>query len=168
MDVRCAGNTDVISPNTDRLAAEGIRFTHAYANTPACTPSRAIILTGKYSLSNGTVANDLPLRESEITIGNVLKDAGYRTGYIGKWHLDGIPRDKFTPPGERRQGFDFWAVWNCSHAYYGAKYFRDDPTPIKIDGYEPVAQTDLALEFLDADDDRPFCLFLSWGPPHAP
>jgi arylsulfatase A-like enzyme len=99
----------------------------------------------------------------------VLAGAGYRTGYVGKWHLDGVPRDRFTPPGPRRQGFDYWAVWNCSHAYFQGCLFRDDPArPLALDGYEPVGQTDVALEFLAADDPRPFCLFLSWGPPHAP
>ncbi|NQT89243.1 sulfatase, partial [bacterium] len=108
------------------------------------------------------------LPEDEVCIGNVLADAGYRTGYVGKWHLDGVPRDRFTPPGPRRQGFEFWAVWNCSHDYFHGRVFRDTDEAIELGGYEPVGQTDLALEFLDTLDDRPFCLFLSWGTPHAP
>ena len=168
MDMGCAGNADVISPRLDRLAAEGTRFTRAFANCPVCTPSRGTILTGRYPHVHRAVANDVPLPEDELCIAEVLRDAGYRTGYVGKWHLDGVPRDRFTPPGPRRQGFDFWAVWNCSHDYLHARLFRDTPEPIALEGYEPIGQTDLAIEFLDQDDGRPFCFFLSWGPPHAP
>lgn len=168
MDMACAGNPGVLTPSLDRLAAEGTHFSRAYANCPVCTPSRGTILTGRYPLSHRAVANDLPLPEDERTIAEVLRQAGYRTGYVGKWHLDGVPRDRFTPPGPRRQGFDFWAAWNCSHAYFDAKVFRDSPQPVPLAGYEPVGHTDLALEFLGRDDPRPFCLFVSWGPPHAP
>lgn len=168
MDMGCAGNPDVITPSMDRLAREGMRFTSAYANAPVCTPSRGSLLTGLYPLSHGAIANDLPMREDISSIAKILKMSGYRTGYVGKWHLDGVPRDKFTPPGPRRHGFDFWAAWECSHNYYGACYYRDTPEPIRIEGYEPIGQTDIALVFLRERDERPFCLFLSWGPPHDP
>jgi arylsulfatase A-like enzyme len=127
-----------------------------------------VLLTGKYPLSHKAVANDVPLPPDDASWGNVLRDAGYRTGYIGKWHLDGVPRDRFTPPGERRHGFDYWAAWNCSHAYFNARYFRDDPEPVSIDGYEPDHQTDLAIDFLRKQSGDPFFLIISWGTPHAP
>ncbi|MCL5283762.1 MAG: sulfatase [Armatimonadetes bacterium] len=169
MDMGCAGNHQVISPNLDRLAAEGVRFTHAVANTPVCTPSRGCLLTGLYPLSHRAIANDLPVNPDAPSIAKVLRAAGYKTGYVGKWHLDGGPRDRFTPPGPRRLGFDdYWAAFNCNHQYFDASYFRDAPIPIPITGYEPVIQTDLAIEFLQQKDERPFCLFLSWGPPHDP
>lgn len=169
MDMRCAGNPQLHTPNLDRLAEQGMRLTHAYANTPVCTASRAMLLTGLYPAANRVVANDLPLPTDLPTLGHIFHGAGYRTGYIGKWHLDGVPRDKFTPPGPRRHGFEEWAAYNCSHDYYRAdKYFRDQPAPIRIDGYEPEIQTNLALDFLATDDTRPFCLLLSWGPPHDP
>jgi len=152
----------------DRLASEGTLFTHTYANCPVCTPSRAMMLTGRYPLSNRAIANDLPLPEDEVTLGELLRDAGYRTGYIGKWHLDGAKRNGFTPPGSRRQGFEFWAAWNCAHNYFDGKLYLNTPKPITLEGYEPVGQTDLAIEFLKENDRRPFCLFLSWGPPHEP
>jgi arylsulfatase A-like enzyme len=126
------------------------------------------MLTGKYPLSNSVIANDLPLPQEEITLGEVMQQAGYRTGYVGKWHLDGVPRNRFTPPGPRRHGFEFWAAWNCAHSYFNANLYRDTPEPIKLEGYEPIGQTDLAIEFLKTNDVRPFCLFLSWGPPHDP
>lgn len=164
-----AGNDEVSTPTMDRLADEGTRFSNAYTNYPLCSPSRACLLTGQYPLTNRVINNDLPLPEDVPSVAEAFQAAGYRTGYIGKWHLDGVPRDQWTPPGARRQGFDdFWAVYNCSHDYFDAVYYRDSPEQIKVEGYEPVAQTDLALEFIEQEDDRPFCLFLSWGPPHDP
>lgn len=171
MDMNCSGNPQLQTPNMDRLASEGALFSRAYANAPVCTPSRAIMLSGKYPLSNSVIANDLPLPEEENTIGKLIQQAGYRTGYIGKWHLDGVPRNKFIPPGLRRHGFEFWAAWNCAHSYFNGKLFKDEPEPIQLEGYEPIGQTDIAIEFLKSsasNDKRPFCLFLSWGPPHDP
>jgi len=168
MDMSCAGNPQVRTPNMDRLAREGTRLAQAYANCPVCTPSRAVLLTGRPAIATRVVANDLPLPTDLPSIGTCLSAAGYRTGYVGKWHLDGVPRSRWTPPGPRRHGFDFWAAYNCSHAYMHAQYYRDTPEPIPVDGYEPVAQTDLLLEFLHARDQRPFAAFLSWGPPHDP
>ncbi len=167
MDMSCSGNPDVLTPNLNRLAEEGTIFLRAYANAPVCSPSRAVLLTGKFPFKTKVVANDLPLPEKEITIGEVLRDAGYRTGYIGKWHLDGVPRDRFTPPA-RRHGFEFWAAWNCAHDYFNGRIYRDEPKPIFLSGYEPIAQTEIALEFLSRQDERPFALFLSFGPPHDP
>jgi arylsulfatase A-like enzyme len=156
------------TPAFDRLCAEGTRFANAATNCPVCTPARAMLLTGQYPLTSRVVANDLPLPADAVTMGSTLRAAGYRTGYIGKWHLDGVPRARFTPPGPRRHGFDSWAVHNCTHAYLQSTYYRDSPEPLPIPGYEPVFQTDLALDFLRAPASEPFCLFLSWGPPHDP
>jgi len=170
MDMACAGNPDVQTPTMDRLAREGTMFSRAYANCPVCTPSRASLLTGLYPLTCRTMANDLPLPPEFPGIGTLSRDAGYRTGYVGKWHLDGVPRDRFTPPGPRRHGFDYWAVWNCAHDYFHGRYFLDTDEPLAIEGYEPVGQTDLTIEFIERQEEgsAPFCLFLSWGPPHNP
>jgi arylsulfatase A-like enzyme len=168
MDVGYAGNPDVRTPNMDRLAAEGTSFPHTYANTPLCCPSRASLLTGQYPMSHTVIGNPLQLPTTVPSVGEAFNDAGYRTGYVGKWHLDGRPLDGFTPPGPRRQGFDdFWAAYNCSHDFFDAEYYRDDPEPIEFDGYAPAGYTDLALEFLE-NTETPFCLYLSWAPPHAP
>lgn len=167
----CMGNTDVKTPQIDRLAAEGMLFKQTFANTPVCCPARANLLTGKYAHKNGMVANDLRLRETETTLAELLKGAGYRTGFIGKWHLDGGPREPgYVPAGARRQGFDFWAAHECSHRHFDNHYFRDDPTPIKLGKYEAEGWTDIAVEFLraQASQPQPFFLMLQMGPPHDP
>ncbi|HMV48367.1 MAG TPA: sulfatase-like hydrolase/transferase [Blastocatellia bacterium] len=167
--VGCMGNADVKTPNIDRLAAEGMLFKQTFANTPVCCPARANLLTGKYAHRNGMVANDLRLRESETTLAELLKAAGYRTGFVGKWHLDGGPREPgFVPPGERRQGFDFWAAHECSHRHFDNHYFRDDATPIKLGKFEAEGWTDIAVEFLRQTKAQPFFLMLQMGPPHDP
>ncbi len=165
--VGCYGNPEVQTPHLDALAQNGVRFAHAFSNSPVCTPARGSLLTGEYPLDHGAVVNDVPVSTECCSIAHVLKDAGYATGYIGKWHLDGVPRDRFTPP-ERRLGFDFWRVWNCSHAYLDAKFFGDDAEAVPIDGYEPIAQTDMAMEFIESHQSDPWCLYLSYGPPHDP
>ncbi len=165
----CMGNPDVRTPNLDRLAAEGILFRQTFANTPVCCPARAILFTGQYAHRNGMVANDLRLRESTVTLAKLLKAHGYRTGFIGKWHLDGGRRDPgFVPPGPRRQGFDFWAACECRHTHFQPVLFRDSPEPIRSGKFEPEALTDIAVEFLRGQRGQPFFLVVSMGPPHDP
>ncbi len=167
----CAGNSQVRTPNLDRLAAESAYFPNTFANTPVCCPARAILLTGTYTSRNGMVANDLRLRESQQTIAETLQAAGYRTGFIGKWHLDGGQRlPGFVPPGPRRQGFEFWAANECDHRPFNTHYFRNDDKPIPIKKFEAEGWVDLGIEFLEqsAKDSRPFCLLLFMGPPHDP
>ncbi len=165
----CMGNPDVRTPNIDRLAAQGVLFRNTFANTPVCCPARANILTGTYAHRNGMVANDLRLRESEGTIAEVLTEKGYRTGFIGKWHLDGGPRlPGFIPPGPRRQGFAFWAANQCDHRHFRPTYFRDTDQPITEARFEPEVWTDRAIEFLKGAGDDPFYLTVMMGPPHDP
>lgn len=164
----CVGG-EAMTPTMDRLAKEGVLATRCYASTPVCSPSRATLLSGTHTLTHRVIANDLPLPEDRVTLGEVATSAGYRTAYIGKWHLDGVPRSKFTPPGRRRHGFDYWAVYNCSHEYFRPKYYRDSPQLIEVEGYEPTVQTDLALEFMRGlNEDEAFLAVVSWGPPHDP
>lgn len=163
-----AGTPGMRTPHLDRLASQSVNCTNAVAGVPVCTPWRACMLTGQYPLTHGLFMNDARLPTDRPTFGTVLKEAGYRTGYVGKWHLDGRNRGGWTPPGPRRQGFDFWAVGNCSHDYMKSLYYRDDPTPLYWEGYDAIAQTDLFLEFLKDAGSAPFAGFLSWGPPHNP
>jgi arylsulfatase A-like enzyme len=165
------GNGDVQTPNLDRLATQSLVLPNTFANTPVCCPARANILTGKYAHKNGMVANDLRLSENEAVIAKLLREAGYRTGFVGKWHLDGGPRlPGFIPPGPRRHGFEFWAANECAHTHFNTQYFRDSPTPIPIRKFEAETWTDLGIEFLRGSrgDARPFFLAIAMGPPHDP
>jgi arylsulfatase A-like enzyme len=162
----CYGDGDAITPNIDRLASEGVRFSNATSTLPVCSPFRAMLLTGRYPMANGTVANDTAVKDGLPTIATVCRENGYATGYIGKWHLE-WERDPFVPK-ERRQGFEYWAVRSCAHDYFDSFYCGDTPEHIPLEGYEPIAQTDLAEAYIERHKDEPFCLFMSWGPPHGP
>ncbi|MGH9471097.1 MAG: sulfatase family protein [Terriglobia bacterium] len=167
----CMGNHDVRTPNLDRLASEGILFENTLANTPVCCPARANLLTGTYTSTNGMVANDLRLAESRGALGDLFGRAGYRTAYIGKWHLDGGPRlPGFIPPGARRHGFQTWAANECWHNYFYGWYFRNTNSPIITTKYEPEGWTDLAIEFLREQRNAagPFFLMMAVGAPHDP
>ena len=163
----CYGNEQVKSDNFDKFASEGVKFENCFANSPVCTPSRGSILTGNYPLTHGAIANDIPINKNSFSIGNVLKNHGYETGYIGKYHLDGVPRDGFTPPGKRRLGFKYWRAFECNHDYMNGRYYENVDKVKEIEGYEPIGQTDMALNFIRKADE-PWALFLSWGPPHDP
>jgi arylsulfatase A-like enzyme len=165
------GDENAFTPNLDLMAKEGVQFRNTVANTPVCCPARAILMTGQYCHKNGMTANDLRLNENSHSIARVLKAAGYRTGFIGKWHLDGGPRmPGFIPPGERRLGFDFWAANQCSHDHFKAQYFRNDPKPIAMNKFEAEGWTDLAIEFIEGhkNSDQPYFLMVAPGPPHDP
>ncbi len=166
------------TPNIDRFSTEGTNFRQCVSGSPMCAPYRASLLTGKYSSSTGMVINELRMSPRHRCLGHVLSGAGYDNAYIGKWHLwasEPARHDKdsnqYVPPGEHRLGFNgFWRTNNFWHRYYEAFEFGDDPRRIPIAGYQPDAQTDLALEWLAAGRDRtrPFTLFLSYGTPHDP
>lgn len=162
--------TPVRTPSTDRLAAEGCRYDNAISIYPVCSPFRGMLMSGLYPMRSGVVDNDTPISDGLLTFGKAFRDAGYRTGYIGKWHLE-TTRAGFVPRA-RRQGFDdFWAVHSCNHEHFDSPYYRDDPGQELVHrGYEPDSQTALAIEFMrqSADSGRPFCVALSFGPPHTP
>jgi arylsulfatase A-like enzyme len=174
-DMNCAGNKHMITPNMDKMADQGVRLSNAISSTPICTPARAMMLTGQYPMNNGVRTNGERLPLDSLTIAKVAKSVGYQTAYIGKWHLSGhaghgVVSSQFIPPGPGRQGFDYWAAANILHRYFDSYYYRDEDHPIPIKGWEPDTQTDLAISYMKkhANDDKPFCLYLSWGPPHDP
>jgi arylsulfatase A-like enzyme len=164
-----AGDPNVRTPNFDRLAGESVRFVNAVAGMPVCSPTRASLLTGQRPLTHGVFLNDVPLNPRAVTFPEVLQEAGYETGAIGKWHVDGHGRSSFIPK-ERRQGFEFWKVLECTHNYTNSVYFSDTNERLKWPGYDAIAQTKEASEFIraSAKSGKPFLLYLSWGPPHDP
>ncbi len=164
-----AGDPNVQTPHLDALARQSVNFTNAVSGCPVCTPYRASLITGQYWLTHGVFMNDVNLPEEVPSVADILTGAGYDTGYIGKWHLDGHGRSSFIPR-ERRQGFDFWRVLECTHNYNNSEYFGDTPDRQVWEGYDAIAQTKEAQQYIraHAGADKPFLLMLSWGPPHAP
>jgi arylsulfatase A-like enzyme len=167
----CAGNPVIKTPHMDRLSNEGVRFEEAYTSFPLCTPFRASLLTGKYNHSTGVYANHHPIPLGQDFLAEILKDAGYQTGYIGKWHLDGGDSPGFVPPGPRRLGFDHFVGFNRGHYYQNAVYYRDSGQPYHCPRYEPDFQTDHLIEFMDKatkHNDTPFFGVVCFGAPHFP
>lgn len=169
------GNTEVRTPQIDLLADQSVNFANAVSGIPVCCPHRACLLTGQYPLTHGLFLNDLRLNNRATSFAQALTQAGYDTGYIGKWHIDGTGRSAYIPP-ERRQGFDYWKVLECSHNYNKSQYYdKTAKEALTWEGYDAYAQTRDAVSYIkshapqgDKKADKPFALFLSWGPPHAP
>ncbi len=163
-----SGDPNAQTPHLDQLAAQSLNFTHAVSGCPVCSPYRASLLTGQYWQTHGVFLNDVHLRDDAVSIAEAFAGAGYDTAYIGKWHLDGHGRSHFIPP-ENRQGFQYWRVQECTHDYNHSRYYADDPVSKEWDGYDAIAQTRDVQHYLRTHGtDRPFALFLSWGPPHNP
>jgi len=158
----------VETPTFDQLAADGARWTRAYAADPVCSPNRSAVITGRFPHQTGLINNNLMLPPAERCIGEVFGDAGYATHYVGKWHMDGEDKPGFVPPGWRRRGYETFEGFNRGHFYYETPTFANDGTPMEPGGYEPTFQTDLAIQFMTQNKDRPFYCYLSWGPPHTP
>jgi len=164
-----AGDPNVKTPHLDALEQESVNFTHAISSLPVCCPTRASLLTGQRALTHGVFMNDVPLAPDSVTFAKILRAQGYDTGYVGKWHLNGDGRSAFIPR-ERRQGFDYWKVLECTHNYNHSFYYGDMPERLQWPGYDAIAQTRDVQEYLRgrATNGRPFLFVLSWGPPHSP
>jgi arylsulfatase A-like enzyme len=165
-----AGDPNVHTPHLDRLADQSVNFCNAVSGFPVCSPYRASLLTGQYSTTHGVIMNDAPLSSRAVSIAQAFKGGGYQTAYIGKWHVDGRgERSAYIPP-ERRQGFEFWKVLECTHSYNNSHYYAgDSDKKLTWEGYDAIAQTREAQRYLRQEvRDKPFLLMLSWGPPHDP
>ena len=163
-----AGDPNVHTPVLDKLAQASVRLTTAVSNCPVCCPYRASLLTGQYPLTHGVFLNDVCLSDKAVSSAQAFKGAGYQTGYIGKWHLDGHGRSSFIPR-ERRHGFEFWKALECTHSYNRSPYYGDEDVKLYWEGYDACAQTREAQQYVRAHAGQgPFVLFLSWGPPHNP
>lgn len=168
------GATLVQTPHLDQLAAEGARLTNFFVVSAVCTPSRGCLFTGRYPHAHGAWHNDIPMNRDEITIGQALKQAGYATGYGGKWHLDGEPRPGWMTP-DRSMGFD-----ECRYMFNRGhwKEIREaaDGTPSVTDyaamGDANSFTTDYlatkTIDFIQRHRGEPWCWVVSWPDPHTP
>ena len=173
----CYGQKLIRTPNIDRLAMEGLRFTQAYAGGPVCAASRAVLMTGLHN-GHAPARDNVPhyatyLQESDVTVAEILKQESYRTGGIGKWSLG----DAGTVGRATNQGFDTWFGYlNQDHAhYYYTEYLDDDEGRLDLRGNSQSRQhyshnllTERALTFIrDAKEiERPFFLYVAYTLPH--
>jgi arylsulfatase A-like enzyme len=177
LDVNCYGSKDLYTPNLDALAARGTRFTQFYVAAPVCSPSRAALLTGRYPQRAGLVTNaggSKGLPPEQLTLAELLREAGYRTAAFGKWHLGDEP--ELSPT---RQGFDEFfghhggCIDNYSHFFYWAgpnrhDLWRDDTEVWEGGKFLPDLIVREATRFLEENKERPFFLYLPFNVPHYP
>ncbi len=156
--VSCYGSRINQTPNIDRLAKEGILFTNCFCTNSICAPSRAVILTGKYSHINGVINNKVTFDGSQQTFPKLLQKAGYQTAVIGKWHLKSEPI-----------GFDYWniLVGSWGQGEYFDPLFNENGKEITIKGYATDIITDFSIDWLkQRKGDKPFCLLCHHKAPH--
>ena len=150
------GGTRNPTPNIDRIASGGVRFNNCFCTNSICGPSRAVILTGKYSHRNGQLDNRTRFDGSQMTFPKLLRQGGYQTALVGKWHLHSEPT-----------GFDYWNVLPGQGAYHDPVMIRNGEKQ-KHSGYVTDIITDEALQWLDdREPGKPFCLMLHHKAPHA-
>lgn len=195
-DLSCFGSPAVKTPNLDRLAKEGMKCTRFYAGSAVCSPTRASVLTGRYPLRFDITRHfndrDRWLPESATTVAELLKDAGYNTAHMGKWHLGGLHVDQKgkrlnNQPGPRQHGFDFYQTQIEQQPLRGRMgrertIFRQGGTVLlrndqRISDDDPYyskhftdANGDFAVELIEkfSADEKPFFLNLWWLVPHKP
>ena len=173
------GQEDIETPELDELARNGMRYTQAYAGSTVCAPSRSVLMTGQHT-GHTTVRGNwgpdgerVPLKDSDITVAEVLKSAGYTTGMIGKWGL-GEPGTSGLP---NKQGFDYWYGFlnqHNAHSFYPPYLWRNDRIVYYNENETGQRQTyvqDLfieeALQFIRSNKDEPFFLYLPFTLPHT-
>jgi arylsulfatase A-like enzyme len=159
------GNPLGLTPNFDRMAMEGTHVYHAFTCQPVCGPARSCLQTGLYATATGCFHNGVPLPDGSKTIAHYFREAGYKTGYIGKWHLAG----EDPVPVEKRGGYEYWLAANAlehtSDAYDTIVYDNDN-RKIRLPGYRVDALADAAIRYIDGNKQDPFFLFLSFLEPH--
>ncbi len=176
-DLGCLGAADLKTPNIDRLATSGVRFTNWYSNAPVCAPARAALMTGRYPIRAGMPSNGGNLPPEEKTIASLLKTAGYATALTGKWHLGSTPD---TVPNAH--GFDFFYGFHSGCVdYYSQRFYWGEPRMVNYhdlwrnrdeifdDGrYLTERITEEAVSFIDAHRSEPFFLYCAFNAVHYP
>lgn len=168
------GQTKIKTPNLDKLAAEGMRFTQAYAGTTVCAPSRCALMTGLHTGHSPVRGNreikpegQEPMPADTFTVGHLMQRAGYVTGIIGKWGL-GFPGSTSAP---EKMGFDHFFGYNCqrkAHEYYPEELWRNT-NRVALDGktYSHDLMAEEALQFVRNNKEKPFFLYLPFTIPHG-
>lgn len=168
----------VKTPNLDQLAASGTRFSQFYSGCAVCSPSRAVLLTGRHHIRTGVYSwifdetQQSHLRERETTLAEILRDEGYATAHVGKWHL-GLPSEQIDKPTPDKHGFDHWfATGNNAEPSHEnpINFVRNGEAVGKIEGYSCQIVVDEAIGWLDSleDTEAPFFLNVWFHEPHSP
>jgi len=176
-DIGCYGGP-VKTPTLDKLASKGMRFSQFYSGCAVCSPSRATLMTGRHHIRTGVYSwihdpsQKSHLLRREVTLAEVLKDAGYATAHVGKWHL-GLPTQDHAKPTPDQHGFDHWfATWNNAEpSHKNPHNFIRNGKPVgKSEGYSCQILADEAINWLDQREDthQPFFLNVWFHEPHAP
>lgn len=164
----CLGNPMGLTPTLDRFARMGTLCESAFTPNPLCAPARAALQTGVYPTITGVFKNELAMPSDTTTIAHYFAAEGYRTGYIGKWHLGPRSEQQAVAP-DYRGGYSFWLGANalewCSEAYDTVLY-DDEMREIRFPGYRVDAITDVGINFIAQNPDHPFFLCLSYLEPH--
>ena len=147
------------TPNLDRMANEGVRFRNAFVTLSLCAPSRAAFLTGRYNHANGVINNHTPFPETNVTHASLMRAAGYKTAYIGKWHHGG--------QGGQRPGFDYSASF-IGQGRYNDCPFEINGTTTQTTGWVDDVSTDYAIEFMKENREKPFSVILGFKACHGP
>lgn len=156
----CAGHPHIKTPHIDQMAAEGLYFENMFCTTSLCSPSRASILSGLYAHSHGVTNNFTDYPEDLDSFPRRLQAAGYETGYIGKWHM-GEAND------EPRPGFDHFVTHKGQGSYFDTAFNTNGEGAKVVEGYYTTVVTDMAIDWMKQDRDKPFCLMLGHKAPHS-
>ena len=156
-DAISAYNTKLIqTPNIDRLAKEGMKFTNAFVGNSICGPARATLLTGQHSHNNGMKDNRTRFDSSRVTLPKLMQGAGYQTAVVGKWHLKSNPT-----------GFDYWKIVPGQGLYINPRFIEMNGKTVNHEGYATDIITDITLQWLQQrDKSKPFLLLLHHKAPH--
>lgn len=147
------------TPNMAALAKQGVSFTNCISNYPVCSPYRAMLMSGRWPYQNGVIDNGIPLKPDGNNLGDVFRNAGYDTAYIGKWHLGGERAEPF--------GFKESLIWTDVNNHWHGVYHPAQGAPVKTEGYTATLMADQALDFISHQRQEPFFLMLSVIPPHS-
>ena len=162
------GNPLGLTPNFDQMAMEGTHLYNLFTPQPVCGPARACLQTGLYATQTGCFHNGIPLPPDSLTLAKLYNQAGYQTAYIGKWHL-GPNEDRAAVTEPYRAGYQYWLAANAlefTSDAYNTVMFDNDNQEVKLPGYRVDALTDAAVRYIDAHQQEPFFLFLSYLEPH--